>query len=64
MTNILGNKTMQKSLKTQAPNDTFEVRRDDKGKIWSHIRQKWVVETPEERVRQESVCALVNGFGG
>jgi type I restriction enzyme M protein len=40
----------------------LDIRRDSKGKIWSHIRQKWLVETPEERVRQEYVCALVNEY--
>ena len=25
------------------------VKTDDKGRIWNHIRQKWLVETPEER---------------
>lgn len=53
---------MRKPLKTQTSNNTLELRRDDKGKIWSHIRQKWLVETPEERVRQEYVCALVNEY--
>lgn len=38
------------------------VRRD-KGKIWSHVRQKWLVETPEETVRQEYLCILVNEYG-
>lgn len=38
------------------------VRRDD-GKIWSHIRQKWLNETPEESVRQEYLCILVNEYG-
>lgn len=33
------------------------------GKTWSHIRQKWLVETPEETVRQEYVCHLVNEYG-
>ena len=27
------------------------VKTNDKGQIWSHIRQKWLIETPEERVR-------------
>ncbi len=35
----------------------------DKGKIFSHIRQKWLIETPEESVRQEYLCTLVNEFG-
>src|SRR5690606_14615973 len=30
----------------------LEVRTDGKGQIFSHIRHKWLVETPEERVRQ------------
>lgn len=43
---------------------SIEVKRDDKkGKIWSHIRQKWLDETPEERVRQEYLCVLVNEYG-
>jgi len=40
----------------------LEIKRDVSGKIWSHIRQKWLVETPEERVRQEYVCSLVNEY--
>jgi type I restriction enzyme M protein len=39
------------------------VRRDGKGKIWSHIRQCWFVEFPEEVVRQQFVCCLVNDYG-
>ena len=40
----------------------LEVKR--KGdKIWSHVRQAWYVETPEERVRQEYLCVLVNEYG-
>ena len=38
------------------------VRRE-KSKIWSHIRQKWLEETPEEAVRQEYLCVLVNEYG-
>ncbi|MBR5439301.1 MAG: N-6 DNA methylase [Clostridia bacterium] len=33
------------------------------GKIYSYIRDKWLVCTPEEKVRQEFVCKLVNDFG-
>jgi type I restriction enzyme M protein len=40
----------------------LEVQRQD-GKIWSHIRQKWLNETPEEKVRQEYLCVLVNEYG-
>jgi type I restriction enzyme M protein len=38
------------------------VRREN-GKIWSHIRQTWRVETPEERVRQAYVVTLHNEYG-
>ncbi len=42
----------------------LEVRRDEaKGKIWSHVRQTWLVETPEERVRQELLPVLVGEYG-
>ena len=37
--------------------------RREKGKIWSHIRKKWLEETPEETVRQEYLCVLVNEYG-
>ncbi len=37
--------------------------RRERGNIWSHVRQKWLVETPEERVRQEYLRMLVNEFG-
>lgn len=33
------------------------------GQIWSHMRQKWLLETPEERVRQEYLLVLVNEYG-
>ena len=35
----------------------------ENGKIRSHIRQKWLEETPEERVRQQFLCTLVNEYG-
>lgn len=41
----------------------LDVERDGKGRIKSHIRDKWLVETPEESVRQQYVCALVNEYG-
>lgn len=50
---------MDKALNDKAK---VEVRRDG-GKIWSHVRQKWLVETPEEKVRQEYLCVLVNEYG-
>ena len=40
------------------------LRRDlAKGKIWSHLRQAWFVEFPEELVRQQFVCTLANEYG-
>lgn len=41
----------------------IEVKRDGKGKIWSHLRQKWLDETPEEFVRQSYLPVLVNEYG-
>ena len=32
-------------------------------KIWSHVRNKWLVKTPEEIVRQEFLTRLVNQYG-
>lgn len=43
-------------------NSPITARRE-KSKIWSHIRQKWLEETPEEAVRQEYLCVLVNEYG-
>ena len=40
----------------------LEIKRE-KGKIYSPIRGKWLVETPEEKVRQELVVMLVNKYG-
>jgi type I restriction enzyme M protein len=41
----------------------LSVKRDNKGQIFSHIRQKWLIETPEERVRQGYVVMLHNEYG-
>ncbi|WP_373502300.1 type I restriction enzyme HsdR N-terminal domain-containing protein [Aestuariivirga sp.] len=42
----------------------LEIKRDAaQGKIWSHVRQKWLVETPEETVRQKYLLVLVNDYG-
>jgi hypothetical protein len=46
------------------PKTLLIPRRDPaKGKIFSHIRQDWFVEFPEELVRQQFVCTLVNDYG-
>ncbi|MCY2951312.1 MAG: N-6 DNA methylase [Planctomycetota bacterium] len=42
---------------------TLAVKSDDKGCIFSHIRHKPLVETPEERVRQTYVVTLHNEYG-
>ena len=42
---------------------SLEIKRDiNKRKIWSHIRSKWLVETPEETVRQKYLLVLVNEY--
>lgn len=40
----------------------LSVKRED-GMIWSHIRNRWLVETPEEAVRQTYLLTLVNEYG-
>ena len=45
-----------------APATPLTTQRRD-GKIFSPLRQKWLVEFPEETVRQDYVCTLVNGYG-
>lgn len=41
---------------------SLEIKKEN-GKIYSHIRKKWLVCTPEEEVRQNLVCVLCNDFG-
>lgn len=42
----------------------FEITRDEtKGWIYSHVRGKWLVETPEETVRQTYLLVLINEYG-
>ena len=42
----------------------LKIKRDEaKGKIWSHICSKWLVETPEETVRQDYLSILINEYG-
>ena len=43
---------------------TLSVKTNDKGQVFSHIRQKWLVETQEERVRKAHVVTLHNEYGG
>lgn len=48
--------------KEEGKGSPLTVRREN-GKIWSYIRNKWLNETPEETVRQEYLCTLVNEYG-
>lgn len=42
----------------------FELKRDTKNrKIWSQVRNKWLIETPEETVRQNYLLTLANDYG-
>ena len=55
---------MQQKAKKEDGSMTMKLAvRREKGKIWSHIRQKWLNETPEESVRQEFLCVLVAEYG-
>lgn len=49
------------ALREERP--ALSVKTNDKGQVFSHIRQKWLVETPEERVRQAYVVDLHNEYG-
>lgn len=42
--------------------EPLTVRRNSKNQIYSHVRRKWLIETPEEAVRQEYLCVLVNEY--
>ncbi|MBN1393643.1 MAG: type I restriction enzyme HsdR N-terminal domain-containing protein, partial [Pirellulales bacterium] len=44
-------------------NQALAIKTNGKGEIFSHIRHKWLVETPEERVRQAYVVTLHNEYG-
>ncbi len=41
----------------------LELLIDPKKGIFSHVRQKWLVQTPEELVRQQYLLMLVNEYG-
>ena len=60
--------TATPSLRTASPSSGPErpvlvLKIDGKGRVFSPIRQKWLVETPEEGVRQEYVLTLHNEYG-
>ena len=42
----------------------IDLRRNtDNGTIYSHVRKRWLVETPEELVRQRYLLTLTNDYG-
>ena len=40
----------------------MEIKREN-GKIYAPLKDKWLVETPEELVRQEYIKILVEEYG-
>jgi uncharacterized protein YifE (UPF0438 family) len=42
------------------PRPALSVKKNDKGQVFSHIRQERLAETPEERVWQAYVVTLHN----
>lgn len=52
-----------KNISNNKEPNNIDLKRDGKGKIWSHLRQKWLDETPEESVRQSYLPVLVNEYG-
>ena len=56
-----------KQLKVKEPRPEYVAQSGVKlkregGKIWSHVRLKWLVETPEEYVRQEYLLVLFHEY--
>lgn len=44
------------------PHKTMEVKSEN-GKIYAPLKDQWLVEKPEERVRQQYICRLVDSYG-
>ncbi|MGX3098065.1 N-6 DNA methylase [Helicobacter sp. 23-1046] len=42
---------------------SLSIQYDKQGKIYSPLREKYLVATPEEKVRQAFICTLVNHYG-
>jgi type I restriction enzyme M protein len=55
-------KSTDRNLETTA-SPKLGLKIDERGNIWSHIRKIWLIQTPEERVRQTYVTILVNEYG-
>ena len=41
----------------------LELKYDNVGKIYVPLKNKYLIATPEEKVRQEFICILVNKYG-
>jgi len=54
----LRNPSNAKQLSEPFKPTILKILRNEQGKIWSHVRQNWYIETPEGRVRQEFLCVL------
>lgn len=55
-------KNMQDPRAEYVASNGDKLRREG-GKIWSPLRAKWLVETPEEFVRQEYLLVLLHEYG-
>lgn len=61
-------KSVRRKKDAQEPKAEYVAKNGDKvrrdyGKIWSEVRQKRLVETPEEFVRQEYLLILLRECG-
>lgn len=61
-------KSIRRKKDIQDPRAEYVAQNGDKvrresGKVWSPVRQKWLVETPEEFVRQEYLLVLLHEYG-
>jgi type I restriction enzyme M protein len=58
--------SLMRTFKVKFPQTEHQhlvVSHNSKGEIRSHLRGMWLIDTPEERVRQQYVCTLVNEYG-
>lgn len=56
-------KKVRETIESPYDSDGRLTIRRREGRIYSPIRQDWYIETPEERVRQDYLCILVNEYG-
>lgn len=51
-------------MKKDKTQETLEVKKDETAnKIWAPLKDKWLVLKPEEEVRQNYICRLINNYG-